>query len=282
MHAGKLHAPGHRPGPGRRTATALCPQTQIHCPDGASRTGPTCPGSTQGTRTRRKRASTCPRSLNMKKLEVFFCGWGQKWLLGTLADNGKDLLFEYSQAALAKGIEFSPRSLRLQAHAHGDFPEHQYRLPGLIADALPDGWGMLLMDRLFAKLGFERSQISPLDRLAFIGERAVGALTFEPGSDIELAPAALKLLALAKAAKAVIAGKESAALKQLILLGGSPHGARPTVLVHYEGAAGLISTDETAAGTPWLVTFQGRDEHKEVCAVEHLYAQLARNCRLEI
>ena len=218
----------------------------------------------------------------MKKLEVFFCGWGQKWLLGTLADNGKDLLFEYSQAALAKGIEFSPRSLRLQAHAYGDFPEHQYRLPGLIADALPDGWGMLLMDRLFAKLGFERSQISPLDRLAFIGERAVGALTFEPGSDIELAPADLKLLALAKAAKAVIAGKESAALKQLILLGGSPHGARPKVLVQYDAAAGLISTDETAAGTPWLVKFQGRDEHKEVCAVEHLYAQLARNCRLEM
>ena len=44
----------------------------------------------------------------MKKLEVFFCGWGQDWLLGTLADNGTDLLFEYSQQALAKGIELSP------------------------------------------------------------------------------------------------------------------------------------------------------------------------------
>lgn len=45
----------------------------------------------------------------MKKLEVFFCGWGQHWLLGTLADNGTELLFEYSAQALVQGIELSPR-----------------------------------------------------------------------------------------------------------------------------------------------------------------------------
>ena len=218
----------------------------------------------------------------MKKLEVFFCGWGQKWLLGTLADNGRDLLFEYSPQALAKGIELSPRTLKLQAQAYSDFPEYQYRLPGLMADALPDGWGMRLMDRLFVKQGLERSQITPLDRLAFIGERAMGALVFEPASDIELPSADLKLLELAEEAKAVIAGKESTALKQLILLGGSPHGVRPKVLVQYDAAQGLCSTAEDAAGTPWLVKFQAKDEHKEVCAIEHLYAKLAVDCQLDM
>lgn len=218
----------------------------------------------------------------MKKLEVFFCGWGQNWLLGTLADNGTDLLFEYSQHALAKGIELSPRSLKLRVEAYGDFPAYQYRLPGLIADALPDGWGMLLMDRLFVKQGLERSRISPLDRLAFLGERCMGALVFKPATNLELPRADIELLELARQAKAVIAGKESAALKQLMLLGGSPHGARPKVLVQYEAATGRVSTDETAAGTPWLVKFPAQDEHKEVCAVEQLYAQLARSCRLEM
>jgi serine/threonine-protein kinase HipA len=37
----------------------------------------------------------------MKKIHVFFCGWGQRWQLGTLADNGRDLLFEYSSDAIA-------------------------------------------------------------------------------------------------------------------------------------------------------------------------------------
>ena len=167
----------------------------------------------------------------MKKLEVFFWGWGQNWLLGTLADNGTDLLFEYSPQALAQGIELSPRMLKLRAGAFGDFPVHQHRLPGLIADALPDGWGMLLMERLFVQQGIERSRISPLDRLAFLGERTMGALVFKPAANLALAPAAIELLELARQARAVIAGQESAALKQLILLGGSPHGARPKVLV---------------------------------------------------
>lgn len=218
----------------------------------------------------------------MKKLEVFFCGWGQNWLLGTLADNGTDLLFEYSPQALAQGIELSPRMLKLRAGAYGGFPAHQHRLPGLIADALPDGWGMLLMERLFVQQGMDRSRISPLDRLAFLGERTMGALVFKPSANLALPPAAIELLELARQARAVIAGQESAALKRLILLGGSPHGARPKVLVQYDAAAGRVSTDEAAAGTPWLVKFPAQHEHKEVCAIEHLYAQLARNCLLDM
>lgn len=131
----------------------------------------------------------------MKKITVFFCGWGQRWPLGTLADNRQDLLFEYSPEALANGIEFSPRHLKLQADAYGGFPVHQFKLPGLIADALPDGWGLLLMDRLFKKhLGLSPHQISPLDRLAFIADRAMGALIFEPAANIELPPPDLELL----------------------------------------------------------------------------------------
>ena len=130
--------------------------------------------------------------------------------------------------------------MKLRAEAYGDFPAYQHRLPGLIADALPDGWGMLLMDRLFVKQVLERSRISPLDRLAFLGERCMGALVFKPATNLELPPADLELLELARQAKAVIAGKESAALKQLMLLGGSPHGARPKVLVQYDAASGLV------------------------------------------
>ena len=47
----------------------------------------------------------------MKKLDVFFCGWGQHWPLATLAVSGQHLLFEYSKEALQRGIELSPRHL---------------------------------------------------------------------------------------------------------------------------------------------------------------------------
>jgi serine/threonine-protein kinase HipA len=218
----------------------------------------------------------------MKKLAVYFCGWGQRWLLGELADNGAALLFEYSANALSQGIEFSPLHLPLKSGAFGDFPAFQWRLPGLVADALPDGWGMPLMDRLFRKNGIDTTRLSPLDRLAFIGNRAIGGLSFEPAATVALDAAELALLSLAQASQVLMAGQDSSDLRQLALLGGSPQGARPKVLVQYDVANDRISPDAAATGTPWLVKFQARGEHKEVCAIEHLYAQLARDCALDM
>ncbi|MES2324151.1 MAG: type II toxin-antitoxin system HipA family toxin [Pseudomonadota bacterium] len=218
----------------------------------------------------------------MKKITVYFCGWGQRWPLGTLADNGQDLLFEYSHDAIARGIEFSPRHLKLQAQAFGDFPAYQFNLPGLIADALPDGWGLLLMDRVFNKC-FDLSayQISPLDRLAFIGDRAMGAFTFEPAA-LELPPSDLKLLEVAKEVESVVADRDTVALRQLMVIGGSPQGARPKALVQFDAETRFVSTREDAPGMPWLVKFPGKSEHKEVCAIEHCYAGLVRQCGLDM
>jgi serine/threonine-protein kinase HipA len=219
----------------------------------------------------------------MKKVFVFYEGWGERWLLGTLADNGSQLLFEYSAEALSQQLELSPLKLPLKAQAYGSFPAYLQRLPGLISDSLPDGWGLLLMDKLFRQAGRLPATLSPLDRLAYVGGRGMGALSFEP-SDHRMALSAedVELLGLARGAQALVNGTESIALKQLALLGGSPHGARPKVLVHYNTATRVVSTQPVAGGTAWLVKFQAQDEHKEACAIENLYATLARECRLNM
>jgi serine/threonine-protein kinase HipA len=211
----------------------------------------------------------------MKKLSVYYEGWGERWLLGTLADDGQHLLFEYSAEALRQGLELSPRHLALRASAYGDFPAHQMRLPGLVADALPDGWGLLLIDRLFRKRGRNPASVSPLDRLAFINGRAIGALNFEPSENMDLPAADVQLLELAQQARVIIADKDSDALRTLAVMGGSPHGARPKVLVHDNPVTGFMSTVPFEGSEAWLVKFQAQDEHKEVCAIEVLYAELA-------
>lgn len=218
----------------------------------------------------------------IRKVEVFYEGWGERWHLATLADDGRTLLFEYSPEALAQGLELSPRHLKLQAAAYGDFPACQLGLPGLIADALPDGWGLLLMDRLFRQNGIDPTRASVLDRLSFIGQRAMGALSFQPAAAADIPSGDVQLLNLAQQAQTLLSGEDSTILKQLALMGGSPHGARPKVLVHYHAASGQMSTQPFAGSAPWLVKFQAQNEHKEVCAIEHLYAQLARDCGLDI
>lgn len=218
----------------------------------------------------------------MKKIEVICGAWGESWVLGTLADDGTHLLFEYSLEALSRGIEFSPRSLKLRPAAYGDFPNHQHRLPGLIADVLPDGWGMLLMDRLVAQTGMNREQISPLDRLGMMGDRTMGAFSFRPPVGDPSQPVEMSLLMLANEVHQEIHTQDSAGLKELIMIGGSPHGARPKALVQYDVASGQVSTLDTSLGTPWLIKFQAQNEHKEVCAIEDVYATMARACQLDM
>lgn len=219
----------------------------------------------------------------MKTIEVRYQGWGENWPLGNLADNGRDLLFEYSPEALRRGLELSPRHLPLQPKAFGGFPNYQERLPGLIADALPDGWGMRVMDRLFRKNGIDTAPLSPLDRLAFIGHRAIGALSFVPpdGRGDHL-PEDLTLLELAHAIEDVVADRDTIFLRALALMGGSPQGARPKVLIYYDLARNLMSNRPGPDMTPWLVKFPARGEHAEVCYLENLYAQMARGCGLDI
>jgi serine/threonine-protein kinase HipA len=218
----------------------------------------------------------------MKTVKVRYQGWGENWPLGTLADDGQQLLFEYSPQALDEGVSLSPRHLPLQKQAMGHFPSHQWRLPGLFADSLPDGWGMLLMDRLFRKQGLRPEQLSPLDRLSFIGHRGMGALTYEPDSQGDVLQSTVDLVALANETALVLQGADTETLQRLALLGGSPQGARPKVLVFYDPAMARISTAPMPAGSGWLVKFQALGEHKEVCAIEAFYAQLARACGLDM
>ncbi len=230
----------------------------------------------------------------MKKLHVIYDGWGERWPLGTLADTGRDIFFEYSAQAIARGLQLSPLHQPLpragaaavafkgQAHAYG--------LPGFIADALPDGWGMLLMERALRKLGRHPREVSVLERLAIVGERAMGALSFEPADEDVLPAETLQLKALAKEVMALQSDEnfESHAtdsqLRHLMQLGGSPQGARPKVLVDFNARTGRLSSGMPLTGstTPWLIKFPAGSEHREVSATEELYARVARQCGMDM
>lgn len=228
----------------------------------------------------------------VKKLNVFYSGWGEHWHLGTLLDTGSELLFEYTPAAIARGLQLSPLHHPLPQAGAGTttFRSERsfYSLPGFIADSLPDGWGMLLMDRALRRAGRDPAAVSVLERLAIVGDRAIGALSFEPAQEgttpqveLTLKDIALRIAELqqdkARSEKGAPDG-----LQQLLRLGGSPQGARPKVLVNFNVRTGVVSTGSnsddvpTGAATPWLIKFPAEREHKEVCAMEELYARVAR------
>jgi serine/threonine-protein kinase HipA len=52
--------------------------------------------------------------------------------------------------------------------------------------------------------------------------------------------------------------------------------------LNYEQQSKQINTLQDGAGEPWLIKFQAKNEHPEVCAIENVYAALARACGLEM
>jgi serine/threonine-protein kinase HipA len=218
----------------------------------------------------------------LKSLDVYYEGWGERWHLGGLAQSADgNIDFNYTFEAFTQNLELSPLNLPLGEESFAFRREQQF-LPGLLADSLPDGWGMLLMDRYCRKNGIEVDEVSSLDRLALLGDRTMGALTYTPAQGMTKSTASFDVFHLAQQAQDVMRGKDSELFYQLFAAGVAPHGARPKILVDYNESTGDMGVQRVENGRPWLLKFQLLGEHKEVCAIENSYAALARDCGLAI
>ncbi len=224
----------------------------------------------------------------VKRVDVYYKGWGEHWLWGSLvtstAITTRPLVaFEYSDEARKKGFELSAYRLPLLGdQLRSGFPAHQLQLPGPVYDSLPDGWGMLLMDRLFRSRGLNPARIGPLERLTYIGNAAMGALSFQPAAlGVEALQEDIPLEQVAAEVAEVLDGKGGEFLQHLLQMGGSPQGARPKVLIYQDPRNGRMSTVFSPGMEAWLVKFPARQEHAEVCAIEAVYAACLRDCGID-
>jgi serine/threonine-protein kinase HipA len=224
----------------------------------------------------------------LKQVDVYYDGWGEHWRWGTLVSSnaitGRPLIaFEYSDEAKSRGLELSAYTLALKgAKLRKDFPAHQMGLPGPVYDALPDGWGMLLMDRLFKRRGLNPARIGPLERLTYIGTNAMGAMSFEPIAQEMLTPQEnMPLAQLAAEVQDVLHGEGGEFLQKLLQMGGSPQGARPKALLYHDPKNGAFTTADAPGLEAWLIKFPAKQEHPEVCAIEAVYAECLRRCGIK-
>lgn len=191
--------------------------------------------------------------------------------------------FQWSEDAVGLGLEWSPLRLPLSpAPWFSSLREADLMgLPGLVHDALPDGWGMLLMDRAFGQAGIPPEAVSPLLRLSFLGDRCWGALRFDPewGDDIPKVRR-VALDALAQEAQAVVEGDTQRVSDALLVAGGSPHGARPKIMVavNDDASRALVGQETLPAGFRHvLIKFAGDGEDPTHPALEFFYGEAARS-----
>lgn len=214
----------------------------------------------------------------MKKLSVHFTrGPDESLFVGTLASDRRRIYFEYAPEFLPSGMNLSPLRLPFEGglfeHTALDFGP----LPGLFDDSLPDGWGLLLMDRHFRSLGMNLAEVGPLDRLSWLGTRTMGALTYHPPIELEnTANPAFDLQNLARQSQEILSGAAVDVLPQLLRAGGSPGGARPKVLVGVHGDIIRSGEDDLPEGFEhWIVKFAAKQDLPDAGPIEYAYALMA-------
>ncbi|HEX8390815.1 MAG TPA: type II toxin-antitoxin system HipA family toxin [Longimicrobium sp.] len=221
----------------------------------------------------------------MQTLEVRL-DWGdQQTVVGSLAMRSGRVYFEYADAFRAAPLPISPFKLPVRPGVFEHTDREFAPVFGAFDDSLPDSWGLLLMDREFKRQGRSLATVSPLDRLAYIGTRGMGALTYHPSSaEAEGVGGDLDLAVLAREAERVLEGDAADVLPALSLAGGSPGGARPKVLVGVRDDGRMMAgTSELPPGyTHYLVKFGSRQDGPHAGSVEAAYAMMAAAAGLEV
>ena len=220
----------------------------------------------------------------MKKLAVHLhLSDTDQLLIGHLAENKRRVYFEYSAEFLHNPLWLSPFKLPPKSglHEHRDLDFGP--LFGLFDDSLPDGWGLLLMDRALRKRGMNPRAVSPLDRLAYLGSRTMGALSYRPAMDEASEESTLlNLHSMSEEVKRVWQGSVEEVLPQLLQAGGSPGGARPKILVGVRENE-IISSDKIPVGFEhWLIKFVSPQDSQDSGLVEYAYSLMARDAGLNM
>ncbi|MDR2109439.1 MAG: type II toxin-antitoxin system HipA family toxin, partial [Coriobacteriales bacterium] len=218
--------------------------------------------------------------------------------------------FQYYPDFAQRGLQIAPLTMPLDPARVFIFPNLPVatfsRLPSCIADSLPDAFGNALIDSWMAAHGVQRDRVSVLDRLAYLGNRAMGALEFVPPlQQGEPVPSALQmneLVAQARRATTVdlhgdspqaaahvktsLSAEAYPELSQLIAVGTSAGGARAKAVVGYNPSADRFISGqfELPEGyRHWLIKFDTADvdntgHDPEYGRVEYAYATMARDC----
>ncbi len=216
-------------------------------------------------------------------------------LVGGLAlDSSGVIHFQYAASWIAREVELAPfqlpSSIGMRVTPAPD-KRKLHGLHGVFADCLPDRWGMQIIERALLKSGIRGDQLGTFERLAYLGDETMGALTFQPPID-GISPTSNETISLddlAIEALAVYEGSPIGAIPRLTegigaleRAGGSAGGAQPKVLIAQAQSGGPIfaGANPPAGATPYLLKFSPKRDGLGLRAsggvLEEAYAQMAR------
>lgn len=222
--------------------------------------------------------------LRSKLINVFIKFSGDEILVGKLILDNRLIHFKYDDDFLNLGINLSPFKLKYNNEIQVANPSFFNGIFGVFDDSLPDGWGMLLLNRSLEKEGLSLNDINILDQLAYIGETGKGALIYRPAI---IAPQkfydSIDLDLLQTAMDEVYYGSSTEVIEELMSLGGSSGGARPKANVGYNPKTNeLIHGYNTLPNgfSHWIIKFPNSEDPKDIANIEYAYYKMAQGAEI--
>ena len=205
---------------------------------------------------------------SIKQIEVIY----KSRLVGRLALTKEHLCaLEYSSEWISSGFSISPFELPLRSGVFIAKPRPFEGGFGVFDDCLPDGWGLLILDRYLQQHGVNTRTLTILDRLALVGSTGRGALEFRPDKSVVGQQEYSDFEKLALEAERILDSEEymGEGIEEFQQRGGSPGGARPKIFTQYEGKE-------------WLVKFRAKQDPISIGRDEYKYSMLAKECGIEM
>ena len=239
--------------------------------------------------------------MNFKSIQKLKVGrtltTGRTVSVGVLAQNRQGVFFQYDETYISRFGNLSPFTLEGDARLQQAPKEPHHGIHGVFGDSLPDGWGLLLQDRVFRQQGILPAQVTAIDRLAFVGQQGMGALSFTPVSELSLDQRSdIDLETLGLEAQTLfdqsvhdyketdeLDGSTQQVLATLVAAGSSG-GARPKAQIYMPaGDPTQCRTYAQPGDEAWLVKFTSKNlalSHEEgLC--EAVYLQMAEHARCQ-
>jgi serine/threonine-protein kinase HipA len=234
--------------------------------------------------------------------------WGRRVGAVQIEDGYAAAVFQYDPEFARSGIQVAPLTMPLREQPYeftglGEVAFHG--LPGLLADSLPDRFGTALIEAWLARQGTSMRDFNSVDRLCYVGRRAMGALEFKPVIGPRSSRSkAIDVNALVELASAILTrrGKFSASfadddltrsVADILLVGTSAGGARAKAVVAYnpetkEVRSGQVDVDP--GFEHWILKFDGvsgnddKDLHQPLGygAIEFAYSEMARAAGIDM
>lgn len=185
--------------------------------------------------------------------------WNKDVGLLSWDDNKGCSVFQFDKDFMQYGWNIAPLIAPLDsAYVQKSFPmsgnkEKLYGgLPEFIADSLPDYWGNIVFQKWMEANHLQPKSVNAVDRLSFIGKRAMGALEFQPAHIQEDASINIELSSLYELANRLFLDRQdinidmsnNLIMEDLYKVGTSAGGQRPKAIIGMDEETGIIRSGQ--------------------------------------